>query len=164
MSSNTKLQKSLQAVGPVSHRKKWEPFEKRKLITPEPTRTKQSFKEECDINNILKKYGRTGQLPDLIEKDPIYGDFSEPTSYQEAMNLVILANEQFANLSAKTRERFSNDPVKFLEFTNNPENIDEMVKLGLAKKQQSNDDKNVNPPIPSNSQKPDETSSQKEKS
>lgn len=99
----------------------------------------QSSKEECDINNIMKKFERTGQLPDMIKTNPKYGDFSEPLSYQEAQNIVIHANEQFAALSAKVRERFSNNPQKFLEFCHDPENAQEMVKLGLAVKRPAPD-------------------------
>ena len=62
------------------------------------SRTKQSFKDECDINNILKKYNKTGQLPAMIKADPKYGDFSNSASYQESLNLVLLAQEQFSNL------------------------------------------------------------------
>ncbi|QXP08056.1 MAG: internal scaffolding protein [Arizlama microvirus] len=54
------------------------------------------------------------------------------------MNIVALANEQFANLSAHVRKRFQNDPQEFLQFTSDPENLPEMVKLGLAIKRETN--------------------------
>ena len=57
--------------------------------------TKQEFKEECDINNILKRYENDGLLPDMIKSDPQYGDFSDVASYQEACNITIKAQEQF---------------------------------------------------------------------
>ena len=96
------------------------------------SRTKQSFKEECDINTIMKRYENTGVLPELIKTNPAYGDFSDVGTYLEAMSVVKLAEEQFSGLSAKVRDRFSNDPVKFLEFANNPGNGKEMIDLGLA--------------------------------
>lgn len=98
----------------------------------EQSRTKQSFRDECDINNILKKYQTTGILPDLIKTNPQYGDFSSVETYQESMNVVLHANEQFESLSSHIRDRFNNDPTKFLEFATNPQNGKEMVKLGLA--------------------------------
>lgn len=101
------------------------------------SRTKQEFKDELDINNILKKYNKTGQLPDMIRKDPKYGDFSSPLDYQESMNLVLHAHEQFQNLPARARERFNNDPEKFLVFATDPANAKEMVRLGLAVKRPS---------------------------
>ena len=53
--------------------------------------------------------------------------------YQKSLNLVLHAQSQFDALPAHTRARFANDPKMFLEFTSNPENIEEMIKLGLAK-------------------------------
>lgn len=96
-------------------------------------RTKQAFKEECDINGILRKFNKTGQLPEMIKKNPQYGDFSEAPQYQEALNLVLAAEQQFAALPARARERFHNSPKEFLEFANNAANADEMAKMGLIK-------------------------------
>lgn len=96
------------------------------------SKTKQSFKEECDINNILARYQTTGVLPDLILENPQYGDFSEVPDYHQALNLVSKAHEQFASLDAQVRSRFDNDPAKFLDFATNPQNTHEMVKMGLA--------------------------------
>lgn len=95
-------------------------------------RTKQAFKDECDINTILKKFERTGILPGS-EKTPRYGDFSDMTTYQEALHIVQQANEQFAGLPARVRERFQNDPARFLDFTQDASNADEMAKMGLMK-------------------------------
>lgn len=103
------------------------------------SRTKQSFKDETDINNILKQYQKTGILPDMIKQNPQYGDFANPMDYQESLNLVLFAQQQFASLSSHVRERFNNDPAKFLEFTSNDKNAEEMVRLGLATKNASND-------------------------
>lgn len=96
--------------------------------------TKQSMKDECDINNVLKRYETTGVLPDYIKENPQYGDFSDVGTFQEAMDTINRSMEQFNMLSAKVRDRFANDPVKFLAFVNDAQNIDEMVSLGLATK------------------------------
>jgi len=96
------------------------------------TRTKQAHKAECDINTILKRYTETGQLGVLMKSNPIYGDFSTPVDYQQAMNTVIVAGEQFAALPSELRHRFHNDPQEFLEFASNPSNAKELVSLGLA--------------------------------
>jgi phage internal scaffolding protein len=97
--------------------------------------TQQEFKDECDINVIMDKYKTTGALPNMIASDPQYGDFSDPMDYQAAMNVVAVANEQFANLEAHIRARFDNDPQKFLDFATNHENAEEMAKMGLMKKE-----------------------------
>lgn len=98
----------------------------------EISRTKQSFKDEADINNIVSKYNKTGQLPSLISQNPKYGDFTSDVSYQESLNTVMFANEQFNALSAKVRLRFNNDPMELLKFVSDAKNKEEMYELGLA--------------------------------
>lgn len=95
--------------------------------------TKQSDLKDTDINAIMKRFERTGQLPDMIAHTPRYGDFSEVPSYQEALEIVNLANDQFSNLDANVRNRFDNDPAKFLGFATDPKNMDELEKMGLLK-------------------------------
>lgn len=106
------------------------------LECTEPTLTEQSHKDSCDINYILKRFETTGELPDMIRQNPIYGDFSDVGSYQEAMHIVQQAQLQFASLSSKIRERFQNDASQFLAFCENPANVEEMVELGLAIKKE----------------------------
>lgn len=97
-----------------------------------PSMTEQSHKESCDINVILRNALSQGQLPDMIKSNPQYGDFSTLPTYQESLNTVIHAQDQFAALPALVRERFQNDPGQFLSFATDVKNIDEMVKMGLA--------------------------------
>ncbi|UOF81663.1 scaffold protein [Microviridae sp.] len=93
--------------------------------------TKQSFKEEVDVNKIIEKAARGQVVPGQL-RDPIYEDFSSMPSYQEALNLVLRAEEQFAGLDAKLRSRFGNDPSQFLAFMEDPKNVEEHISLGLA--------------------------------
>lgn len=106
-------------------------------------RTKQSFRDECDVNKLMARYHKTGRLPDLIKQDPQYGDFSKPFDYQESLATVERAKYMFSQLSAKVRRRFEDNPIKMLEFVNDPRNMSEMVELGLAIKRelQNVDDK-----------------------
>lgn len=100
-----------------------------------PTKTKQEFKAESDINNILNRYSATGILPDTRRGDPLYIDTTAPelSDFQLAHNLVVGTNERFASLPAKIRDRFANDPVQMLLFLNNDANREEAVTLGLIK-------------------------------
>jgi len=95
--------------------------------------TKQSDAKDCDINLLFKRFEKTGQLPDVIARNGSYGDFSNVPDYQEACNIVKMANEQFSLLDAPIRNRFDNDPAKFLAFVNDEKNMDEMAKMGLLK-------------------------------
>jgi phage internal scaffolding protein len=99
-----------------------------------PSLTKQSDKDSCDINQILKRFEETGQLPEMIKNNPQYGDFSDPLDYQAALNVVNIANEQFMAMPAAVRTRFGHSPEAFLAFCNDPKNGDELVRMGLATK------------------------------
>lgn len=100
----------------------------------ELSRTHQSFKEECDINNIVKKAEKAGFFPPQLEQQ--YGDFSDPVDFREAMELVLHAEEQFSSLPANVRARFGNSPEAFLEFATDANNAEELVRLGLATKRE----------------------------
>lgn len=93
--------------------------------------TRQEFKEECDINRIMARYG--GEVPLPVAGDPLYGDFSELGDYQAARDVLLRAREQFELLPSKVRDRFRNDPEAFLAFVGDQENADEARKLGLLK-------------------------------
>lgn len=102
----------------------------------EETLTVQSEAPACDINNILARYERTGQLPDMIRENAQYGDFSDVGSFMEAQNIVAHANAQFAALDAHVRARFLNSPAEMLKFIDEAEHdhkkAQELVQLGLA--------------------------------
>ena len=101
------------------------------LYCEDGSRTKQAFKEECDINTILKRFNVTGQLP-VSPLQPQYGDFSGVFDYQTALNAVIEAQESFNALPATLRNRFANDPAAFVDFCSDESNREEMVRLGLV--------------------------------
>lgn len=96
----------------------------------EDSKTRQSFKEECDINNILKQYIRTGVLTFTNKHAPQYGDFPA-YDLKEALQVVKDANAMFADMPAVLRKRFNNNPEEFLEFIQSPDNRAEAEILGL---------------------------------
>ena len=97
----------------------------------DPTMAQQQFREECDINTIMERFGRTGELIAPIRM-PQYGDFDGVNDYHSAMNAIVEAQQTFDSLPAKLRARFSNDPAEFLDFCMNEENRDEAIRLGLV--------------------------------
>lgn len=107
------------------------PPPKRKIDASHDGRTKQNFKDECDINSIVARALRAGMLPQG-KLNPVFSDFSEVKSYQEGLDVVIRAQNQFNALPAHVRKRFHGDPAEFLEFATDPKNTKEMVELGLA--------------------------------
>lgn len=93
-------------------------------------RTKQSFKEECDINTIVERFGLTGELPQNV-RAPEYRDFTSAVDYHTALNAIAQANEAFDQMPANVRARFHNDPGEFVDFVNDNNNREEAKKLGL---------------------------------
>ena len=94
------------------------------------SRTKQSFKKECDINLIMAKYQKTGAITHFNKHQQNYG-MADGQTFQDAMNLVCEAQEMFNDLPSSIRSRFGNDPAAFLDFVQNEENADEMARMGL---------------------------------
>jgi phage internal scaffolding protein len=94
-------------------------------------RTEQSHKSECDINNIIRKYDKTGLLVHRNEHRGEYG-FVDARTYTECMNVVAKAKTMFEELPAKARDKFGGDPARFLDFVQNPNNAEAMVQMGLA--------------------------------
>lgn len=97
----------------------------------DPSMTKQEFSDECDINNIMARFEKTGEIIHTASLSPRYGDFSIVPDYQTALNLVADAQLTFDSLPAKIRDRFLNDPSKFLEFVSDASNEAEMRSLGI---------------------------------
>lgn len=109
-----------------------------------PGRTQQHFKNECDINYIMRKYAKTGVLTDpnaINGSQPTFGDFSNLPDLQEAKQIVIDANLMFEGLNSKIRKRFGNDPIKLIEFLRDPENKEEAIKLGIVNPEPLKDDR-----------------------
>ena len=94
--------------------------------------TKQSFKDECDINNIMRRYEATGVIQHLSGRTAEFGDYISELDFQQSMNAVILAQDMFAALPARVRDRFGNDPARMLGFLEDPKNREEAIELGLV--------------------------------
>jgi len=115
-----------------------------------PSLTQQQFAGDANINNILKKYHKTGVLPVKGNK-PLYGDFTGLLDYQEAQNIVAGANQAFQALPATIRRRFHNDPAQFVAFVGDEENRHEAEKLGLVPKKEVKTDEKPEPVKPADS-------------
>lgn len=96
-----------------------------------PSKTKQSFADEADINTVLNKWRRSGITTDVNLGTPVYADFSSGLDYHAAVNAVMRTQQLFDTLPARVRDRVDNDPGKFIEFVEDPNNAQELVDLGL---------------------------------
>lgn len=96
----------------------------------EPGRTKQSFKDECDVNLILKRAQRKGGLAH-VEKYPqeVYGEFNQDMDLLTAHSRIAKANEIFNELPSEVRSEFGNDALAFVQFAGAPENQGKLEEL-----------------------------------
>lgn len=95
-------------------------------------RTKQEFRDECDLNVLMKRYERTGVLPNARVGAPQYVDCTVFQDFQSSMQIVHDAERMFMALPARVRLEFENDPSRFVEFCSDPANKDRLIELGLA--------------------------------
>jgi phage internal scaffolding protein len=93
--------------------------------------TQQHHAEQVKVQNVIKRYDKTGILDHVARGVAMYGDYSKINEYKTNLEFVMAANESFAGLPSNIREKFSNDPGEFFEFATDPKNKDEMVKMGL---------------------------------
>lgn len=117
-----------------------------------PSMTQQHFKDQCDVNKIIAKYKKTGEITHLAKTPAMYKDLSNVPTYQEALDTVLRADQAFANLPARMREKFQNQPAKLLEFLEDPKNKEEGIKLGIYQPEpqinQPNEPIQTPPPTP----------------
>jgi len=111
----------------------------------QPSLTKQSFTEECNINNIMAKYQKTGALDHVNKHQPSYG-YASSNTFQESLEIVKRGQEMFNDLPSSIRNKFGNKPAEFLEFVQNPENLKEMQEMGLANPTKFNEESDTIPP------------------
>jgi len=99
----------------------------------ELSRTKQSFKDECDINQIVPKI-QSGEIINHVNAHA--GQYADLTSYgnsyHENLNAILSAQNAFMALPSDVRKRFHNDPGELLDFVNDDSNYNEALKLGIV--------------------------------
>jgi len=95
------------------------------------SRTRQSEKAACDINNIVSRYIKTEVMEHINAHRGVFADLPPQLEYQDALSQVKVAEGAFSMLPAEVRAQFANDPYKFLAFAD--ANEDYLVKLGLER-------------------------------
>lgn len=93
--------------------------------------TKQSFSKEGDINYLMSRYLRSGEIPQGRGFSAMYADFSSSEDYHTVLSRIANARDSFHSLPSSLREKFDNDPGKFLDYLKDPSNFDEHEKFGI---------------------------------
>lgn len=103
-----------------------------RLTCEDKSRTLQSAQEECNINNIMANWKRTGIITHGQVTTGKYDDLADiPTDYHESMNQLLAAQDAFASLPATVRKKFNNDPGELLDNMSDPENRQLLIDAGL---------------------------------
>lgn len=99
-----------------------------------PSLTEQAHKSETDINLIVKRHRAAGVDLFRVPQASFCGDVVDvtPVTFMEALNVVVQAEQAFADLPAHLRKRFNQQPSELLGFLQDPANYDEALKLGLV--------------------------------
>lgn len=97
------------------------------IATGSESFVQQHFKEECDISNILKKFGVTGVLP---HRQGFYGDVSNVPGYHEVQELR-------ANAADHLESVYNSLPPDLMEQF---DNLDDFSDFILAAEQSEIDD------------------------
>lgn len=95
---------------------------------PDPSMVKKSFAKDADINNVVRKY-ISQNVPFPTDPKLVFGDFSKTSHLSDAFDLVGRAMDAFDELPAKVREKFENDPQRFLHaLEKNPKAIQDAYR------------------------------------
>ncbi|QCQ84572.1 internal scaffolding protein [Blackfly microvirus SF02] len=98
----------------------------------EPSKTRQEFAEECDINTIMARYEAGGAISHVNRASPQYLDTTLYGDLQSRMDAFREATVAFNALPAAVRKEFDNDPQAFVDFAGDPANLPRMREWGLA--------------------------------
>lgn len=101
----------------------------------QPSLTQQQFKDECEIESLLKAHN-LGQVMGILnnhDQQPLYGDVSEIPDFHASQNHVARATEYFEGLPSDVRSRFNNSLSEFLTTLNNPDAREALTEMGVLK-------------------------------
>lgn len=97
-----------------------------------PSMTKQEFKNDVNMNSIMKRYRSTGILP-VSNAKAVFGDFSKVYDYQTAVQKVMEIDEEFLKLPSHVRERYGNNPDMFMQAISNHQGLQALINEGIIK-------------------------------
>lgn len=103
-----------------------------KVVSPTGEgRAQQQFKDDCDINVIMRRMLKDKALDHVSKYQPQYG-FASGLDFHQAMNIVTQGQSIFDHLPSNIRNYFQNSPARFLDFVDDPNNFEQAEELGIA--------------------------------
>ena len=97
----------------------------------EPSKTKSEFAPQTEINGIVDRYLKTGQLPESTRTGNYIDTTVIPKDLIDSMELSKTAIQSFQQLPAKIRRFFNDEPETFLDWMSDPSNDTQAQEMGL---------------------------------
>lgn len=112
----------------------------------------QQYKDSCDVNKIMEKYEKTGQITHLAKTQGRYANLGEPQDLMEAIIIKERADKAFETLPAKIKAMANHDPVQFIKMLQDPQYDDVLQEYGVKDKPKKSSPTNgasdsQNPPV-----------------
>lgn len=111
-------------------------------IFTEPTITQQHFAAECNINQIIARFNKTGVLGDGKPTPPSYADVSLFGDFRESQEKIQKGKAAFAAMPVEVRRLAGGDPSRLWDVLVNPENRQILENAGVLNPRK--------PPVPDN--------------
>ncbi len=89
-------------------------------------RTKQCFRDECNIEKIMARADVTGTISHMAKYEGVYADFSD-FDFHKQNNMLARGAEIFAALPAEIRKEFNQSEAEFFKYVNDPANADDLA-------------------------------------
>lgn len=96
-----------------------------------PSLTKQEFRDECNINNIMKKYRTRGDLTHISSTIGEYGTFDQGEDLLHSRLILQNAEAAFIQLPSGLRRELDHEPANFVDWIKDPENEQRAFDMGL---------------------------------
>ncbi len=91
-------------------------------------RTKQSQRDECDINKLLERYQRDASLGHLEKYGGEYGNYAD-YDFENHVTKIAEMNTIFEQLPAEVKKDFGQNTGRFFEYVTDPENREKLAEL-----------------------------------
>lgn len=127
------------------------------LTFTQPSLCKPQFAAECDLGGIVKRFIRTGELPQFRQRPTIEDASAIPDDFFAAMQPATEVRQMFDQLPLEVRNKFNNDPEAW--FADEVVKRDKQSELPLEKKpDEKKQDKPDEVPPPEDPNPPEEKS------
>jgi len=101
-------------------------------VNNEPSMVQPEHAAETEINNVMARYARTGQIP-LRDVAGVYADLSVDFDFAAAQDVILEANRRFLTLPFEVRDEFRT-PQGFLEAFNSKSGLARLEAVGVLQK------------------------------